>query len=263
VKLVSPSKQIFSPRRRALCCATLLLWLAFYQVCAQAAGPSPAPQNSETLANGPESVREMASLEQIRQQIVADPGELRAIITRALRADVRDAIRYTGEVVGTVLRALPKPMTRMQVVTVIVAATKARPEAVLEIVRVAIQNTAKKLHRDVVAAAVAAVPNPYLRAAVQTGTGGYKATTGQGPTLAESILQAALDAGSGENRDELSRSISAVLWSATALNSETADGSLFSTSAIDDAFSSAVPLTAAAGFGPAPTPLATPPPVSP
>jgi len=80
------------------------------------------------------------------------------------------------------------------------ALLKARPTAVLEIVRAAIRSTPKELHGDIVSAAVAGVPDPF-------------SVNGQGKTLAESILDAAVEAGSGESRESLSASINSALGS--------------------------------------------------
>ena len=139
-------------------------------------------------------------LAEVERDIRSDPSKAPDVVARALGISVADPIVFAGQVVQSAIHTLLRPITRAQISALILAAAKARPAAVLEIVRVAVRGTPKDLHRDIVAAAVAGVPDPYTR-----GT--------QGKTLAESILEVAVKSGTGENRDELSAGINEYLGS--------------------------------------------------
>jgi uncharacterized membrane protein YgcG len=187
-----------------------LLWLvAFalwtegsqFEVRAQdASTPVTAVPESVSPANPNTLTEKEGLLAEVERDIRADPSEAPEVVARALGISVADPIVFAGQAVQSAIHTLLRPITRSQISALILAATKARPAAVLEIVRVAVRGTPKNLHRDIVAAAVAGVPDPYSRDA-------------QGKTLAESILDVAVKSGSGENRDELSASINSSLGS--------------------------------------------------
>jgi cell division septation protein DedD len=164
---------------------------------------SPANPNTLTEKEG--------LLAEVERDIRADPSEAPEVVARALGISVADPIVFAGQAVQSAIHTLLRPITRSQISALILAATKARPAAVLEFVRVAVRGTPKNLHRDIVAAAVAGVPDPYSRDA-------------QGKTLAESILDVAVKSGSGENRDELSASIDSSLGSSANRVSPVATG---------------------------------------
>jgi hypothetical protein len=149
------------------------------------------------------------------------------------------------------------------------AVTKARPDAVLEIVRVAIPLTKKTSHQEVVAASVsgiAAVSDLYMPISVKPADGGAvgyersESASGEGPvqvvagmsfvqgaTLAEDIVQVAFQSGSHENMASLSKGANGVLVNQASPDSFASWGQLPNR-----------PL----GFG-FREPLATPAPVSP
>jgi uncharacterized membrane protein YgcG len=165
-----------------------------------ASTPVTAVPESVSPANPNTLTEKEGLLAEVERDIRADPSKAPGVVARALGISVADPIVFAGQVVQSAIHTLLRPITRSQISALILAATKARPAAVLEIVRVAVRGTPKNLHRDIVAAAVAGVPDPYSRDA-------------QGKTLAELILDVAVKAGAGENRDELSAGINAYLGS--------------------------------------------------
>src|SRR6202011_9893 len=152
-----------------------------------------------TPSSKPLSQKEIL-LTQIVREIGTDPAKAPDIVKSALLADLPNPIVFAGQVVQSAIHTLLRPIPRAQISALILAATKARPTAVLEIVRAAIRSTPKELHGDIVSAAVAGGPAP-------------SSVTGQGKTLAKSILDAAVEAGSGESRESLSASINSALGS--------------------------------------------------
>jgi hypothetical protein len=186
---------------RLLWIVAFVLWTEGSQleVGAQDA-PSPEPEGQEAVSPAaPNTPSEKESLlAEVEQDIRADPSKAPDVVTRALGLSVEDPIVFAGQVVQSAIHTLLRPITRAQILALILAATKARPTAVLEIVRVGVRGTQCDLHRDIVAAAVAGLPDPYSRGA-------------QGKTLAELILDVAVKAGCGESREELSAAIDSSL----------------------------------------------------
>jgi uncharacterized membrane protein YgcG len=199
---------------RLLWIVAFVLWTEGSQleVGAQDA-PSPEPEGQEAVSPAaPNTPSEKESLlAEVEQDIRADPSKAPDVVTRALGLSVEDPIVFAGQVVQSAIHTLLRPITRAQISALILAATKARPTAVLEIVRVGVRGTQCDLHRDIVAAAVAGLPDPYSRGA-------------QGKTLAELILDVAVKAGCGESREELSASINSSLGSSANPVSPVATG---------------------------------------
>ena len=170
------------------------------------------------------------------RQILTDPAKAPDIAADALGLPVAEPNVFAGQVVQSAIQTLLQPITRAQISALILAAVKARPAAVLVIVRVAVQGTPQNLHRDIVAAAVAGVPDPYSRGA-------------GGKTLAESILDAAVNAGSGESRDALSASINSSLGTTAASQDPVANGTSAGTSATNGSEGSLAANAASGGGG--------------
>jgi hypothetical protein len=157
----------------------------------------------------------------------------------------------------------------------IFAAVKARSEETLSIVGVAIENLPDSLHRDIVGAAVAALPDPYVcvsPSSLRSPPCGripnlitYEPAQ-SGPckelTLAEAIRQQALLSGTNQGEMALSTTINEVLRDAfapkndPAYSLESLDTLLRSNLAWDTVITKDPPTSG-------PTPPPTPPPVSP
>jgi hypothetical protein len=90
-----------------------------------------------------------------------DPQNAPDIITKAIQADPQHSIFYAGEVVRSAIRGLGNSTSEVAISLLVAAAVNARPQAALQIVRVAVGETPPKLHAAIVAAAVADVPDPY------------------------------------------------------------------------------------------------------
>jgi hypothetical protein len=90
-----------------------------------------------------------------------DPRNAPDIVTKAIQADPQHSIFYAGEVVRSAIRGLGNSISEVAISLLVAAAVNARPQAALQIVRVAVGETPPKLHASIVAAAVADVPDPY------------------------------------------------------------------------------------------------------
>jgi len=85
------------------------------------------------------------------------------IVSEALATDVSNPLTFAGHVLQRANRALGQKLNQVQVARIVFAAVKARPQAGIEIIRGAIQTAPVRLHPNIVAAAVAGVPDAYLR----------------------------------------------------------------------------------------------------
>src|SRR5271165_4627445 len=117
-------------------------------------GPGPAP------ASGPAPNRTDA-LVQLQQKVQSNRLNAPDIVAKAIQADPEKSISYAGEVVRYALRGLGSSISEVEISSVIAAAVNARPQAALQIVRVAVGEVPPKFHASIVAAAVAEVPDPY------------------------------------------------------------------------------------------------------
>jgi len=70
-------------------------------------------------------------------------------------------------VVRAAFRGLGSAISKLEIERLMKAAVETRPDAVLEIVRVAVEETPPQLHPNIVSAAVASVPDPYVRVRVR------------------------------------------------------------------------------------------------
>jgi hypothetical protein len=100
-------------------------------------------------------------LVRVRQMVENDPRSAPDIVTKAIQADPQHSIFYAGEVVRSAIRGLGNSISEVAISLLVAAAVNARPQAALQIVRVAVGETPPKLHASIVAAAVADVPDPY------------------------------------------------------------------------------------------------------
>jgi hypothetical protein len=212
------------------------------------------------LADNPVSAEQIA-LNEVENAVRQNPANAPDIVTKALRTEVPHPVPASCEIVRAAIVAFGDQITRIEVARTVYAAVKASPDQTLSIVGVAIEDTRPALHQDVVAVAIAAVPDPY--ACVSPDSLQYtpckpvpparnrqsvlhsdseaepqiQPEPCNGPTLAEAILEVALLSGATENE--------------FALNPDPGIGNL----AYDALINKSPPLT--------PTPPPTPPPVSP
>jgi hypothetical protein len=190
------------------------------------------------LSHESEGARENAAFQDIERGVRTEPANAPAIVTRALNTEVRRPIWFAGQSIRVSLHALgPAVYNHALVARVICAAIGARPEAALQIVRVAVQEAPPQVHPDIVGAATSCVPDPFNTVCVtrireaQSAVTEPKPDEGRnltpaepkpdeevwgyqpcdGPTLAEAILQSAIDAGSSASQYALSGSVDTVL----------------------------------------------------
>jgi hypothetical protein len=95
-------------------------------------------------------------LVRVRQMVESDPRN-----NGSDTGDPQHSIFYAGEVVRSAIRGLGNSISEVAISFFVAAAVNARPQAALQIVRVAVGETPPKLRVAIVAAAVADVPDPY------------------------------------------------------------------------------------------------------
>jgi hypothetical protein len=136
-------------------------------VAATADEVSPAESHALDLARTKRlPIDEQNKLTEIETAVRNEPTKAPAIVTSAISTSVSMPITFSGAAVGAAITGLGSSIDRVSISRLINAAGKARPEAILEIVRVAMHDTPKRLHRDIVSAAVLAVPDAYRRVRV-------------------------------------------------------------------------------------------------
>jgi hypothetical protein len=255
------------PGSRLLAVGGLTLFSCFSSVNAQQAPRpdtvnalrTPCPDIDCLRAKEKATPFENFLLDKVENDIRANPLKAPDIVSEALVTDVSNPLTFAGHLLQRANKALGQNLNRVEIARIILAAVKARPEAVLEIVRGAIQTTPARFHSNIVAAAVAGIPDPYLRAEVitvceifgetlnirrqpiledrilctegnqefvQESALGYETTTlleedgktsitrsrGElAKTLAEAIIDAAIQAGSPESSFELTQAVDLVL----------------------------------------------------
>jgi hypothetical protein len=163
----------------------------------------------------------------------AHPRRAVATVIEFLQSGPPGSVEFVGQSVAATMRGLGPVAGRVAVGRMIMAVVKARPLAVLEILRVAIHLARKNLHPEIVASAVAgivAVADVYMPISVIVADGesvGYEPFQSrisegpvqvvagmsfvQGATLAEDIVQVAFQSGSQESMAALSQSANGVL----------------------------------------------------
>jgi len=124
------------------------------------------PKLLELLENGKITQYENLLLDQVAGDVPANPPRAPDIVARALGTSVSNPLTFAGHIVQRVIEAFGPNASQIEISFVVRAAVEARPEAVLEIVRAAIQASRPRFHSNIVAAAVAGVQDPYLRIAV-------------------------------------------------------------------------------------------------
>jgi hypothetical protein len=111
--------------------------------------------------------RSIEELVQMQNRIRADRLHAPEIVADALKADSREPILCVSTIVRAAIRALGDSISKLEVARLVRAAVETRPDAVLQIVRAAVMETRPQLHPDILAAAVGAVPDPFIRVCLQ------------------------------------------------------------------------------------------------
>jgi hypothetical protein len=116
-------------------------------------GPSPEPNRIDELV-------------QLQHKVETNRQNAPDIVTKAIQGDPQRSVFYAGEAVRYALRGLGNSISEAEISFLIAAAVNARPQAALQIVRVAVGEVPSKFHANIVAAAVADVPDPYEQVVV-------------------------------------------------------------------------------------------------
>jgi hypothetical protein len=192
-------------------------------------------------------------LDQVENAVLTNPSEAPDIVVEAIATDVSNPLNFPGHVIQRAVRALGQKVNQANMARIVFGAVRARPDAVLETVRASIQRIRAPLHPNIVAAAVAALGDPYLRVelitieeyfretlqvsrqpilwdrirciqgaqeTVEEVALGYKTTSlPEAVTLAEAIIDSAIEAGSSESSFDLQRAVDLVLQNGLGLSS--------------------------------------------
>src|SRR6516164_9810847 len=105
--------------------------------------PSPSPTPISTLEPS-----QIDPLVRVQQMVEMDPRNAPDIVTRAIQADPQHSIFYAGEVVRSAIRGLGNSISEIAISLLVAAAVNARPQAALQIVRVAVGETPPKITCD-------------------------------------------------------------------------------------------------------------------
>jgi hypothetical protein len=119
---------------------------------------SPTPAVVSEPSPEPDRIDELV---QLQRKVESNRQNAPDIVAKAIQADPERSIFYAGEAVRYALRGLGKSISEVEISFLIAAAVNARPQAALQIVRVAVGEVPSKFHANIVAAAVAEVPDPY------------------------------------------------------------------------------------------------------
>ncbi len=193
-----------------------------------------------TLSPVPAAQAATETAADLRREVEGNPASAPSVITRAFQSGSAVSPHRAFEVTTAVVEGLGSSMTGKQVGAAVHAGVLAAPDRVLEIVRAAVIAAPAEAAEDITTAAVAAVKNPwemviYHRAGSPTRRGepdfkgepDYKGEpdfkgepdykdAGTPMTLAEAIVQTALDARSGLNAVALYAAVELVLRSSPA-----------------------------------------------
>jgi len=118
--------------------------------------PGPGPLHESSL-----EPNKTDDLTELQHKVERNRQNASEIVTMAIQADPHQSTFYAGEVVRYALRGLGSSISEVEISFLITAAVNARPQAALQIVRVAVGEVPPKFHANIVAAAVAEVPDPY------------------------------------------------------------------------------------------------------
>jgi hypothetical protein len=213
-----PMKSLFL----AMICSTWQ-WVQCYSIAAESELQNTGSTDNLILVDNPVSA-ERTALNEVENTVRQNPPQAADIVTRALRTEVPHPVPFSCEIVRAAIAGFGRQITRIGVVRTVYASVQASPDETLSIVAVAIEDTPPALHRDIVGAAIAAVPDPYAcvspnslhpmpcnpeptsqdRRSVQAEAQAIVSTPVQpepcdGTPLAEAIVQEALLSGAAEN----------------------------------------------------------------
>ena len=144
----------------------LILVVAGCAVMQFALAEDSGTRRGDPLSPRPHS-RSIQELIQMQNRIRADRVRAPEIVADALRGNSREPILCVRTIVRAAIRALGDSISKLEVARLVRAAVEARPDAVLQIVRTAVMETRPQLHPDILAAAVGAVPDPFIRVCLQ------------------------------------------------------------------------------------------------
>ena len=143
---------------------TLSIFFIFFGFILPLRDASSQESPTRSPSAGPEASSEPNKIDpliQLQHEVERNPKNAPDIVTKAIQADPQHSIFYAGEVVRAAIVGLGNSISEPAIAFLIAAAVNARPQAALQIVRVAVGVTPPKLHTAIVAAAVADVPDPY------------------------------------------------------------------------------------------------------
>jgi hypothetical protein len=149
---------------RALTAFKIVLTSGFFLAAWDALSQqSPTPGLVHESSPEPHGIDELV---QLQHKVESNRQNAPDIVTKAIQADPERSIFYAGEAVRYALRGLGSSISEVEISFLIAAAVNARPQAALQIVRVAVGEVPPKFHANIVAAAVAEVPDPYEQVVV-------------------------------------------------------------------------------------------------
>jgi hypothetical protein len=279
-------RPVTSPPLAAICA----IWLFIRLPSVAAENQTDLTDNHLILVENSTSA-EQAVLTEVKDAVRQDPTKAPDVVTRALKTQVPSPVPRSCEIVRAAIAGFDGRETKIAIARTVFAAVKTRPEEALAIVGAAIEDTPERIHRDIVGAGVAAVPDPYAcvsPASLQCPTcspvmdsslsgkglqpnsiiyAPEESRPCNGISLAEAILQEALLCGTNESEIALSDSINAALRD--ALDSQIGYaydlGTLGTPEkgdfANDRRITKEPPISGSTP--PSPTPPPTPPPISP
>ena len=137
------------------------IFLAFGSMAPFGDALSQEPPISAPLRESSPKPDRTDALVQLQHKVENNRQNAPDIVAKAIQADPQHSIFYAGEAVRYGLRGLGSSISEVEVSLLIAAAVNARPQAALQIVRVAVGEVPPKFHASIVAAAVADVPDPY------------------------------------------------------------------------------------------------------
>jgi hypothetical protein len=211
------------------------------------------PDPCSTATNEKLTPFEDLMLDQVENAVLTNPSKGPDIVIEAIAIDVSNPLNFPGHVIQRAVRALGQKLNQANMARIVFDAVRARPDAVLQTIRASIQQTRAPLHPNIVAAAVAALGDPYLRVelitieeyfretsqvsrqpilrdrirciqgaqeTVEEAALGYKTTSlPEAVTLAEAVIDVAIQAGSPESSFDLQRAVDLVLQNRLGLSS--------------------------------------------
>src|SRR6266478_6477702 len=107
-------------------------------------------------------------LDKVENAVLTNPSKAPDVVVEAIATDVSNPLNFPGHVIQRAVRALGHKVNQANMARIVFGAVRARPDAVLQTVRASIQRTRAPLHPNIVAAAVAALGDPYLRVELVT-----------------------------------------------------------------------------------------------